>query len=151
MHTIASAKAPNATLALSILYLRCTQERTWDTVNVLLTFNSLFEMPALVDACIAALCALAFNSLFEMRSHTRRPTGACDTCPFNSLFEMRSATRHASAAPRCFSFNSLFEMRRRCECGRLFSGIAFLSILYLRCAEGAGQKGRRGGAFQFSI
>ncbi len=116
---------------LSILYLRCI----W--IDYHLTspeepFNSLFEMP-LSDGSEVAFVPLtsAFNSLFEMQMEGAPKILRFKIYSFNSLFEMPGLSRRGAAGRRPGT----------------------LSILYLRCEEGAGETGARDTVrrFQFSI
>ena len=70
----------------------------WDDLQAVMSFNSLFEMRALVRNDPVLNARVSFNSLFEMlalrmSSRSKKRGGS-----FNSLFEMPAA----SAAPRCF-------------------------------------------------
>ncbi len=142
---------------LSILYLRCRELCSWRWVAALgrLAFNSLFEMregetPDEEHASMKTFNSLfemlmyhahrirkwyrAFNSLFEMLPTAAEGVGISASSPFNSLFEMHRIDGYPEGRDVSRPFNSLFEMQveERLEGLEL---AAYLSILYLRCAQ----------------
>ena len=78
-------------------------------------FNSLFEMPGLVDLEYLIKALKPFNSLFEMRGtpHAYRDPPQ----PALSILYLRCTFAAAAFTVwRVITFNSLFEMQRHCGC-----------------------------------
>ena len=104
-----------------------------------LSFNSLFEMPYSYCAVYRTPEVVnAFNSLFEMPRRCASSVSRClsNPTPFNSLFEMLSHNSVRRSNSNSRAFNSLFEMPTSAATSSR-APMQTLSILYLRCAEGA--------------